>query len=578
MAENDAMQYEVWGDREDEHGGALHSGPEQSRRGFLKTLGGAGALTAASASMGLGAGLLASPETAQAKGPGPSHNRQVRTFQVRKRAALIHLGEREPRQENNGDERRYADKRASFSKALPHDSLGEVDLSAYRALRDALGSGRPEDFDDVPLSSGAERRLANPQAAYAFDLMGRDSHATKVPPAPAFASDEIAAEMGEVYWQSIARDVPFLEYETDDLIAAAVDDLNAFSVILAPTEDGEITPRTIFRGGAPGDLIGPYLSQFLWLDVPYGASPIVQRYRVPVAGGEFMTGYGEWLAIQRGRAPAASVQFDPTPRYLYNGRGLGEYVHVDVLFQAYFNAALSLSRFGPDAFDLNNPYLGSANQAGFTTFGGAHFFDMVAKAARVALGGAWFHKWLVHRRLRPEMYGGRVENQIRGVKDYDIPSELLDSDALGRVLAGTGSALLPQAYPEGSPTHPAYPAGHSAVSGACATVLKAFANEDFVLPEPVQASTDGLALLPWAGADLSLGREINKLATNISIGRCTAGVHYRTDASGLEVGEAQAIGLLQDYSLTYNEDFDGFTLTRFDGERIRIVDGDVLPA
>jgi hypothetical protein len=55
-------------------------------------------------------------------------------------------------------------------------------------------------------------------------------------------------------------------------------------------------------------------------------------------------------------------------------------------------------------------------------------------------------------------------------------------------------------------------------------------------------------------------------------------VHYRTDASGLEVGEAQAIGILRDYSITYNEDFAGFTLTRFDGRRIRIVDGRVAPA
>jgi hypothetical protein len=528
--------------------------------------------------MAFGAGLLAAPEEALAKGQTSRQNRRVQAFQIRKRAALIHLNEKDQRQRSNRDEQRYADKRASFSKALPHDSLGEVDLSAYHALLEALGSGDPTDFEAIPLSSLSDRRLANPQAAYVFDLMGRDSRATRVPPAPSFSSDEIAAEMGEVYWQAICRDVPFIEYETSSLIAAAVDDLNAFSVILAPTEDGEITPGTLFRGGAPGDLIGPYLSQFLWLDVPYGAPPIVQRYRVPVSGYNFMTGYDEWLAIQRGVAPVSSIQFDPTPRYIYDGRGLGEYVHVDVLFQAYFNAAMSLSRFGAEAFDRNNPYLDSDNQAGFVTFGGAHFFDMVAKAARVALGGAWFHKWLVHRRLRPEVYAGRIENQLRGAKAYDIPSDILDSEAVGRLLAVYGNALLPQAYPEGSPTHPAYPAGHSTVAGACATVLKAFVDEDFVFPEPMQASADGLALLPWNGEDLTLGHEINKLATNISLGRCTAGVHYRTDASGLEVGEAQAIGILQDYSLTYNEDFGGFTLTRFDGERIRIVDGHVLPA
>jgi hypothetical protein len=566
------------GEDRDEQGLRVDCGLVQSRRGFLKTLGGAGAVTAASASTGLGAGLLVAPDTVHARGVRVRRSRRVRVFLVRQRAALVHLREQDPAQHSNGDEHRYADKRASFSKTLPHNDLGEVDPPAYHDLLEALNTGDPADFENIALSTAADRLLANPQAAYALDVMGRDSHATRISPAPAFASDEIAAEMGEVYWQATTRNAPFIDYEDDERTSSAVKDLNAFPVILAPTEDGAITPGTLFRGRLPGDLIGPYLSQFLWLDVPYGASPIVQRYRVPAATEDFMSGYDEWLAIQRGAASASSIRFDRKPRYIYNGRGLGEYVHGDVLFQAYFNAAMSLSRFGPDALDRNNPYLDSSSQAGFATFGGAHLFDMVAKAARVALGGAWFHKWLVHRRLRPEVYAGRVENQLRGDKFYGIPSQLLDSDAVQKIVYDYGSALLPQAYPEGSPTHPAYPAGHSAVAGACATVLKAFVNEDFVLPEPVQASRNGMKLLPWHGEELSLGHEINKLASNISIGRCIAGVHYRTDANGLEVGEAQAIGILQDYSLTYNEAFDGFTLSRFDGERIRIVEGRVLPA
>ena len=33
-----------------------------------------------------------------------------------------------------------------------------------------------------------------------------------------------------------------------------------------------------------------------------------------------------------------------------------------------------------------------------------------------------------------------------------------------------GSFLLPQAFPEGSPTHPCDPTGHGAVGGACITL------------------------------------------------------------------------------------------------------------
>lgn len=48
------------------------------------------------------------------------------------------------------------------------------------------------------------------------------------------------------------------------------------------------------------------------------------------------------------------------------------------------------------------------------------------------------------------------------------------SKALDKVFCKYGTYLLPIAYPEGSPTHPAYPAGHACVAGAGATMLKAF--------------------------------------------------------------------------------------------------------
>src|SRR5262249_25673737 len=55
-----------------------------------------------------------------------------------------------------------------------------------------------------------------------------------------------------------------------------------------------------------------------------------------------------------------------------------------------------------------------------------------------------------------------------------------------------------------------------------------------------------------------------------------AGVHFRSDSiRGLKLGEEVAIGLLADTSRTYNEKFDGFVLSRFDGSRIRISDGAV---
>lgn len=58
------------------------------------------------------------------------------------------------------------------------------------------------------------------------------------------------------------------------------------------------------------------------------------------------------------------------------------------------------------------------------------------------------------------------------------------SAVLNRAIGRFGSALLPQAFPEGAPTHPAYGAGHATVAGACVTILKAWFDESFVLPPP----------------------------------------------------------------------------------------------
>ena len=541
-----------------------------SRRGFLQGVSSAGVLGATG--LAGGASLL-TPGTAAAEEIGPlnQRQRQVQAFAVRRRAARNLFDPNLPNQDCNGDDDAYADRRASFFKTLPQNNLGEVDSAAYDQLLTALQTGEQSEFDAIPQSPQSDRGLANPMASYAFEMTGGDGHSSRMPPAPAFISSFIAAEMAEVYWQALTRDVPFSEYDSDPLVAAAVADLNSFSTIIGPTDGGQITPGTLFRGETAGDLIGPYISQFLWLDIPNGQRLLDQRYNPPVAGDDFMIDYNEWLAIQRGAAPATAITFDPTARYISDNRGLGEWVHSDYPYQGYQNAALIMLGLGADALSDRNPYKTRANQGGFVTFGAAQILDLVAKAAVVSLKG------LVHRRLRPEVFAARVENQLNGAKNYGLHGDILASDAVARLVMANGNALLPSAFPEGSPTHPSYPAGHATIAGACCTVLKAFFNESYVLPSPVVASADGLALDPWTGDDLTLGNEINKLANNISIGRDAAGVHYRTDGvDGVIVGEQVAIDMLRDYSLAFAEEADGFELTRFDGQQILIRRGKVF--
>ena len=137
--------------------------------------------------------------------------------------------------------------------------------------------------------------------------------------------------------------------------------------------------------------------------------------------------------------------------------------------------------------------------------------------------------------------------------------------------------MMPHAFPEGCPQHPAYGAGHATVAGACATLVKAFFDDTFVLSQItdiVQASDDGLSLVSYTGSDagqITVGGEMNKIAANVGIGRNHAAVHWRSDyADSLTLGEAVAISILRDQRATYNEQFSGFTFTKFDGTRITV--------
>jgi hypothetical protein len=245
-------------------------------------------------------------------------------------------------------------------------------------------------------------------------------------------------------------------------------------------------------------------------------------------------------------------------------------LRADFNAEAFTNAGLMLLGFGLNALSPSNPYRTSVNQAGSVTFGGLELVALIAHAAGIALKACWYQKWSVHRRLRPEAFGGLIQNMKTTGQTYPIHHEILDSSVLTAVHNKYGTYLLPMAYPEGSPTHPAYPAGHAVFAGAGATVLKAFFDETFIIPSPVVASSDGSTLNAYPGT-LTVGDELNKLASNISLGRNATGVHWRTDgAEAMRLGEAAVIALLQDLRHTYNEPFGGFTFTKFDGTTIVI--------
>ena len=509
-----------------------------------------------------------------------SNQRAIECARIRRNAAQQGLRDTPPNLQHpaNLDERIYPNKIGSYSKGLPHNNDGTVVLNAYAALLHALDSERPSDFNAIPM--GGDRRLTNPQAGLAFDMEGPDAHALVQPPAPAFASREQAAEISENYWMALLRDVPFSQYPVNPIANDAAADLTLYgSDFKGAKTGGVVTPETLFRGLTSGDKKGPYLSQYFYLPCNFGANSLNQKIRTTTPAINYMTDFNSWLSVQRGFSPAPNV-FDPAARYMRNGRDIGQWVHIDVLFQAYFHAFLILAGLGAP-FDDGNPYVGNSTQDGFGTFGGPHIATVLCEVSTRALKAVWFQKWFVHRRLRPEVHAARVDRTLYHGAGYPVHAEILNSlsssTRLGEYMPA-GNALLPMAFAEGSPTHPAYGAGHATVAGACVTILKAWFKESTRLVDlgvtPMQPADDGLSLVPYTGADagnLTVGGELNKIASNVGLGRDIAGVHWRSDATeSMKLGEQLAIGILKDQKNCYNEPFGGFSLTKFDGTVVTV--------
>jgi hypothetical protein len=583
-----------------------------SRRGFLKTAGlGAAVITAGSI---LPTGLIPEAEAVEI-GP-PSQNPSLRASQsdqVRKttsgnesaaiKAAFPH--------QTNGDEETYANQAfaGNFSKTLNHSATtGLIVPSDYQALMNGIKAGTQAALDAVP--AGGTGKLAGPLSPLAFQLQGADSTVAAelfIPPSINTAAG--AANYVELYWEAFLRDVPFIDYGSNPLVAQAVTDMNKLSAYSGPKP---VTPQNIFRYPFFGTTDGPIISQILYQGGPGTPDqffdgikmvPMI-RTRFPVAdpntgtvltgantGLDFMTNLNEYVFVENGKGALDTTNvFDPTPRFIRSGRDLGSLVNADSIYSIYFRAAIMLQNLGVP-LDSNSPYANDTRISGFNTFSTAWLFNLIG-AAQDTEAQAFYQKWYVHRHLRPENFGNLVDG-IKGNRFALSPSlhaDVLNSAALPlifernkelnikRNMGSNGSFFLPQELNGGSPSHPDAPAGHAFTAGVGVTLLKAVfdvgtpSNPRAWPVQPVEASEDGLTLLNNP-TSLTLLGELNKLAMNIADGRDWLGIHTRVGGNmlGLTMGEDVAIHLLTDLGFTYPEStFPGFTLTKFDGTTVLV--------
>jgi hypothetical protein len=557
--------------------------PSENRSTRRRFLGQVGAALAGGALLG-----KLPPAAAQSLNPkisdgveAPAGTRVEQAFQVRVQTAAQEARIPISRHTANGDEQRYLDKSGSYSKCLLQDGIGLVNLNSWASFKTALDSGRFGDFEKLIM--GGSRTMNGPMGSYGFALEGSDygvfgsepSPANQisqivVPPAPALASEAYGTELIEMYWASLLRDVSFSNYGSDPGANAAARELTNQPTYAGPRDGtGRVTPDLLFRGGYPGEMLGPYVSQFMLQPTSFGAQPISQQLTTYLSGIDYMTDLETFQRVQNGIDTGLQVQIDPVLRYLDSGRDLGAFTHVDVLFQAYFVAFLVMATMGVP-LNPGNPYNGSTRQNGFGTFGGPDFAASLCAVARPALNSVWYQKWVVHLRHRPESGGAIVRQILQGLGHTlmgRVHDNVLNSRAVQASFERYGDYFLSMAYPEGSPSHPAYPTGHGTVAGACITVLKFFFDGDFVIQNPVVPTPGGLSLVAYTGGDtLTVNGELNKLAHNVSFGHgILDGVHWRSDTdSSIQLGEAVAISVLQDRARTYKEPFT-VRFTKIDG-------------
>lgn len=529
----------------------------------------------------------------------------------------------------------------SFHKTLPHTEFGEVRKDEFLKLVDAC-AGDGSGFAAVGKGSGDAAAFTNPQAGLSADQLTHHPAGYDMPPAPKVLSTTTAVEMTELYWMALLRDVSLDKFGTDVGLGEAVKELDKeFKKSVADTDvasrlvpgvdlpdDGNgklarITRQNVFRIGLPGEDVGPLLSQFFVRPIAFGTQKIDAMQLPYKAGCDYLTEFTDWLSAQNsgkdrdGQAyPNANEHddsfFEKKPRYISTMRDLARFVNKDALHQAYFNAALIMLSGGAK-WTPGNPYGNGGSlqnrEAGFGVLGGPHILALVSEVATRALKVVWNQKWQVNLRLRPEAYGGLVHVENIGVggitRPYGLQMDVAKNEAAKRVVKKYKSYLLPMAFTPGSPTHPAYGAGHATVAGACVTVLKAYFQtfetkcdkdgkevlcpipfvfdkehnikglkerldnngdpKPFGAADPIHVYETGLVGSTQVGVrtklegkvakQLTIEGELNKLAQNVAMGRSMGGVHWRSDNTrSLILGEALAAEILADITADTNED------------------------
>lgn len=501
----------------------------------------------------------------------------------------------------------------------PAPALGSAELSAEMAEVYAMAILRDVPFRQISMGAGVDGNSGLGTADVIAALNGVpyfDGSATDL---SLFAKRRRAGRLNEPDYDMEAPPEP---------AGPSVTPGNLFRGSGPGAKAGPFVSQFMLIGNSAGDTVGgaPGTAAFSQTDgyIGYGNQVVDQRGRVFLPGLDYMTNWTQWHDVQQGANFKGHHVFDPVRRFIATPRHLATYVRFDALYQAYLNACLLLLGQGYST-QAGFPDQDALPRTPFASFGGPHVLSLMTEVATRCLKFARRQKFNYHRRARPERIGGLLSvahanaagRDLDGTVGGDVQSAaaamLGDLGGFADLVAahnkaretgagsnvmhrrvtsnpgdepswiteedGASNLLLAMAFPEGSPMHPAYAAGHATVAGGCITMLKAFFEtmDDAWQPKPwtgtglspVEASDDGTFLMGVDGAEMTVEGELNKLAANISVARNMAGVHYYSDYyDSLRMGERVAVGILADQMHTYDErvikrlrSFDGDCIT-----------------
>lgn len=446
------------------------------------------------------------------------------------------------------EDRKYATSNfiGSFTKGLEHNDIGLVALPGIKDEYTLLASAI---FNNTELPFVPKQPLVNPVPIYCnFIGAARDVVMTPLP--PSVGSLERAYEMAELYAMSTARDIEFTAYASNDIIANAVAKLSAISGAIQHLQRTNDTTKfnrlTIFRGIFKAPLEGSFRSAF-W-------EKFSSSYLYPYSG-DYLTTRSETITRQTTVAPIPTVNDDAfsIPRTL---RHLAHVVKTESVATVFSKAAAVLD--GADA----------RRSGKYTVYDDVDVYSSIGELSKIAMQSTWDLKWRKYRTLRPEAYGiiASFEFESKPLGNggaFIIPSQIRNDDAYKALIAQNGG-ILSQCYYNGSDCSPAYPSEVAVCAGALATLLKAKYTSNATFPD----------------STTTIASEIDKLAWNLAIGQCAAGVNFQSDIiEGISFGERIAVEYLRDtLSITrdpYSKTQVAVRFPSFIGTEIKIVPVDL---